>query len=1013
MQLQNLCSLRLNVEEDLVNELGKLPEDLADIYAQIFEHVERLAPQSRVIAERSLKWLLCQATELSEAEFLAAVSIGTERESVSITKETILFICGNLVMFDHALKVFRFAHLSVREYLETQSNFTLGAAHALGAEISLLICIQRHTELAAKYACIFRPYAFLFWRYHCQEAKKSGLCGRLHRLLEDFLHIREGTNLCYAKWVRSVHRLRRASNGMSDNWRVKSNKSKSTIWRVSSNVNKSKTWRVESDDESSDGTDDDLINGTLKEWRPAIDAGRSDSRLAEIAQEEDTILDAILGNRDYPYDPTFAACFLDLPEIVEQNLRSILSSPVKKVGDLAIADTDLCERRNVRQQTYLHVSCYSESSKLLRLLLQYRFPVRSKDRWRRTALHYAANPHGLVPLSPARQTGAVHVAHGQAIAAERVAMIDLLIKQASIIDAVDMNGETALHRASNANFCTEAQFLLEHGALVDARTHKVQTPLHLAVVSGHTAVARLLLQFKADIEARDATGKTPLLLVANSARSERTAVARLLLQFKADIEARDSTGKTPLLLAANSARSERTAVARLLLQFKANIEARDFDGRTPLLLAAKWGSTTIAQLLLQFKADIEARDSEERASLLLAAKLGYTAVTQLLLQSKADTEARDKDKMTPLHYAAELGHTVITRLLLQSKADIEARDPYGMTPLLLAAYYGKAAVAQLLLQFKADIEARDPNRSTPLFQTLMKGNIDTGRLLLRLGADINGKDKDGKTPLAASLAMRDEAMAQMLIDESTSIKVLGKSGSGDTMLHYAAASRLGAIVSRLLEMGAHTNETNVYGSTPLHVAVNPRFSFSKAGTAIDKAFHIVQLLVDAGADVEMSDDGGRTPLHLASQTADGASIQILLNRGANIQAEDSKGLLPLDHAAESGSLQVFSFLFKRWADVMEESSENAVESWLHVAVKPVIGGSAEVLREWRNMSIEDLVEWTTPGSNFQKTWAEKGPTGLGTSYRARLIVKEMRARRKPQSVILHHHRRHNPNSRWN
>ena len=180
MQLQNLCSLRLNVEEDLVNELGKLPEGLADTYTQIFEHVKRLAHQSRVIAERSLKWLLCQARELSEAEFLAAVSIGTELDSVNLIKEKVLFICGNLVIFDHELKVFRFAHLSVREYLEVQSNFTLDTAHAFGAEISLLVCLRKYTDFTAQYARKFRRYAFLYWLYHCREARKSGLSSLLH-----------------------------------------------------------------------------------------------------------------------------------------------------------------------------------------------------------------------------------------------------------------------------------------------------------------------------------------------------------------------------------------------------------------------------------------------------------------------------------------------------------------------------------------------------------------------------------------------------------------------------------------------------------------------------------------------------------------------------------------------------------------------------------------------------------------------------------------------------------------
>ena len=786
-------------------------------------------------------------------------------------------------MFDHELEVFRFAHLSVREYLEAQLNFTLGAAHSLGAEISLLICLQRYTELAAKYEYIFRPYAFLFWRYHCQEAKKSGLSGRLHRLLEDFLLIREGTNLCYAKWVRSVHRLRRARDEMIENWKVKSNNSKSSIWRVES--------------------DDHLINGTLKEWRPAIDVARADSRLAETTiQEENTILDSILGNRDYPYDPTFAACFLGLPDIVEQNVRSILSSPAKKVGDLTIVDIDLCERRNVRQQTYLHLACHSETSKVLRLLLQYRFHVRSEDKSRRTALHYAVNPHGLVPLNAARQTGVVHVAH---IAPERVAMIRSLIEKASIIDAADISGETALHCATNANFCPEAQFLLEHGASVDARTQEGRTPLHLAANIGNTTVARLLLQSNA------------------------------------------------------------------------NIEARDKDEMTPLLHAAMSGHTAVAQLLLQSKANIEARTSDQKTPLLQAAQGGHTAVAQLLLQSKANIEARTSDQKTPLLQAAQGGHTAVVQLLLQFKADIEARDWSGKTP-LFPTVAGN-------------------------FSTVWRKSIDTGRLLLQHGADINAKDSNGKTPLAESLRIKAEAMAHMLIDEGASVK--GSDLSDNTVLHYAAYHRLGAVLSRLLEMGAHIDGTNIYGATPLHEAIQYQSVLPQVERGTFKAFHIVQLLVAAGADIEMSDNRGQTPLHLAAQMADKASIQILLDQGANIKAEDNEGLLPLDHAAVSGSLQVFSILFNHWAGVMAESSDSAVEAWLHRATKPVDKIKIEnlrdfdILQKWKKMSIEDLIEWTTPGSRIQKTWAGRGPKGLISLYRARRIVREMRARREAQPVI--------------
>ena len=68
---------------------------------------------------------------------------------------------------------------------------------------------------------------------------------------------------------------------------------------------------------------------------------------------------------------------------------------------------------------------------------------------------------------------------------------------------------------------------------------------------------------------------------------------------------------------------------------------------------------------------------------------------------------------------------------------------------------------------------------------------------------------------------------------------------------------------------------------------------------------------------------------------------------------------------------------------MAESSENAVESCLHKAAESVIEARVDILQKWRNVSLEGLVEWTTPGSIFQDSWAEKGPGALTSLYRAR------------------------------
>ena len=654
-----------------MEELGRLPPDLADTYAQIFEHVKRLGSQSRGIAERSLKWLMCQARELSEAEFLAAVSMGSERESVNLTKETILFICGNLVMYDHELKVFRFAHLSVREYLETQSEFTLGAAHALAAEMSLLVCLHRDTEPAAKPTRKFRRYAILFWLYHCQEAKKSTLSDSLHQLLEDFLQRREETNLYYAVWVQSLYRT------------------------------------MQSCHERSDITDEDSINGTPKEWRPDSSVWISIPNLAEI-DKKDKMLGSILGSHSCPYDPTFAACFLGLPRIVEQNLQSMLSSPANNRNEAGV-NREVFGPTNMRRQTYLHVACQHGSIDLLRLLLQCPLWVRSKDIWRRTALHYAVNPYALTSLRVARRIGAVSEAHDQIIAAEMVAMIELLIEKGSNVDAGDCSKKTALHHASSTNLVTGAQALLEHGASIDAKTLEGQTPLHLAAKAGNTAVTKLLLQSKANIEARDGYDRTPLLLATQTGH---TAVVRLLLQSRADIEARDRFRMTPLLQAAQSG---HTAVAQLLLQCKADIEARGRAGETPLFNAVAQGEVDTVRLFLLLGADINATKVCGSTPLHVALEPQSTTdgvysdkyfnIFRLLVDAGADIEMSDDEGRTPLHLAAQIADKASIQILLNQGANIKTEDSMGLLPLDHAAGSGSLAVFSILFKRWTDVMA--------------------------------------------------------------------------------------------------------------------------------------------------------------------------------------------------------------------------------------------------------------------------------------------------------------------
>ena len=83
-----------------------------------------------------LIWLLFREVQLSMDEFLEAISIDASAEgtTIKVSKANVLYICYNLVVHDKVLNKFRFAHLSVREYLESQADFFPSVAQSYAAE---------------------------------------------------------------------------------------------------------------------------------------------------------------------------------------------------------------------------------------------------------------------------------------------------------------------------------------------------------------------------------------------------------------------------------------------------------------------------------------------------------------------------------------------------------------------------------------------------------------------------------------------------------------------------------------------------------------------------------------------------------------------------------------------------------------------------------------------------------------------------------------------------------------
>lgn len=156
LQIKEICdSDRFHTEADLLEELGRLPVGLEETYDQIFKIISSYPRQASLLATRTLQWIMCATYPLSPDLLSGAISIplsgdGDVLDGLKMTRDKILQLCHNLVIWDEQLDVMRFAHLSVFEFLE-KKHWSVSSCHSLVAEACLqVICLPNSESMFGK-----------------------------------------------------------------------------------------------------------------------------------------------------------------------------------------------------------------------------------------------------------------------------------------------------------------------------------------------------------------------------------------------------------------------------------------------------------------------------------------------------------------------------------------------------------------------------------------------------------------------------------------------------------------------------------------------------------------------------------------------------------------------------------------------------------------------------------------------------------------------------------------------
>lgn len=231
-----------------------------------------------------------------------------------------------------------------------------------------------------------------------------------------------------------------------------------------------------------------------------------------------------------------------------------------------------------------------------------------------------------------------------------------------------------------------------------------------------------------------------------------------------------------------------------------------------------------------------------------------SALIVLVLAGPAAAQGGSSARVPALVRAAQKSDVAtVQRLLARPDTDINVKNADGKTALMIAAQNGNAPLARLLLAHGAKVDARRLGAETALCLAADAKHADVVALLLARGANPEVRFGKGQTPLMAAAEHRDRKTVEVL-----------------------------------LRHGANVNARNNWQMTALMYAASaPAFYVASAEPSAD-LLGTVQLLLDAGADVNAVGYGEAegTVFVYAAGGNSVALVRMLLAHGANVTATD-------------------------------------------------------------------------------------------------------------------------------
>ena len=241
---------------------------------------------------------------------------------------------------------------------------------------------------------------------------------------------------------------------------------------------------------------------------------------------------------------------------------------------------------------------------------------------------------------------------------------------------------------------------------------------------------------------------------------------------------------------------------------------------------------------------------------------------------------------TTAYQAADLGDVAaLVDLVSEREAEgverpaiLNATETTGLSPWLVAAWRGHTTALQWMLQQGTSTEAVSDNAmgATAAHLAVCGGHFETLHFLLEHGACVDARDKQQCTPLIVASQYGEIMCAHLLLRHGADAQAVDE--NGDTALHWVAYKGHYEFV-RLLANGTAT--------PPWSDRIQERQPLLGEARNADGSFNI-----------DLADNQGQTPLHLAASRGSVRVVLRLCDIGASLSVEDNSGRTPVEATKE-------------------------------------------------------------------------------------------------------------------